>query len=229
MILILCPSSPRAVLAAVKRTCHCASQLLQELQRLNLTSSRVCRPSRLLGAPGTICAFVLILISSQGKDTFSCFCFLSSTSSFLSVHLYFYSSSQIMVHIPRRLNICHYFSSLSLSIPIGSSVSRKPDPEASAILTPNIPPVEQKQPTSCFYCSRPFPLPFIKPVGPMLSASHPKSIYTGTCVPFLARQEAIGQCPQMQPIAEELVGSSIQPRAPQLSFPARMHHLRACL
>lgn len=106
-----------------------------------------------------------------------------------------------MVHISRRLNIRHYFSSLSLSIPIGSSCSRKPAPEAN-VITPG----EHQQPTSCFYCSHPFPLPLIKPDSPMLSASHLKSIYIGTGVPFLARQEVISKCPQMHPIAER-VGS----------------------
>lgn len=138
-----------------------------------------------------------------GERSFSCFCLLSSTS-FLSFCLYFYFSSQNMAHISRRLNICHHFPSLSLSISIGSSVSRKPDPEANEIPTPNIRPLEEKQPTSCFYDSRPFPLPWIKPDSPMLSASHPKSIYTGTWVSFLARQEAMGQCPQKQPIAERV-------------------------
>lgn len=165
----------------------------------------MCWLSHLLRAPGTFCGFVLILISAWGKDPFSCFCFLSSTS-FLSFHAHFSFSSQITVHISRRLNIRLYFSSLSLSIPIGSSVSRKPAPEANDIPTPNITPGEQKHPTSCFYCSHPFPLPLIKPGSPTLSASHPKSIYTGTGVPFLASQEAISKCPQMHPIAER-VGS----------------------
>lgn len=126
--------------------------------------------------------------------------------------------------------MCHYFFPLSV-YPCRVIIIQEAWPRKQKIFL---------LPTSCQWNKSNTPLASMAPTHShchwasldslILSASHPTSIYTGTFIPFLARQEAISMCPQIQPVAARVdrMESTQSPMAGS-SCSALMYHLRVCL